>query len=261
MEFEMSSTDVDSAARLRERLAHVLEPRMRLTLVREWLTACEPEVACELLIELVDAPVIPNTVQDPLRESAIALLGLADEAREPGDIEPLSYSFRSRIYAEASRLGAVALTRLLRSPPASEALENENVRLPKELSEIPLGTRRSLAKGDDKNLLDGLVRDPDQMVIENLLRNPRLLERDVVRIAALRPVTASTLDAVARSTRWSHLPRVRVALARNPYCPVEIAMRMIGTLPLPDLRDMCRDPDLHPEVLSQAQAEFERRRP
>jgi len=248
----------EAASRLRSKLEHVLEPRMRLALVREWLLTSTPVDATEALIAVVNARVPPGTIQDPLREAALALLAPESEA---GDEAALPYELRSEIYGEASRRGADELTRLMRTTDARESAEHPELRLPKELAEIPLGRRRSMAKGEDKNVLDGLARDPDRLVIENLLRNPRLREEDIVRVAALRPVAATTLEAVARSERWSRLPRVRVALARNPYSPVEVALKMMSTIPLPDLRAMTSDPDLHPETLDQARAELRRREP
>ena len=41
--------------------------------------------------------------------------------------------------------------------------------------------------------------------------------------------------------------------------PIEIAVQVMGTLPLPDLRELSRDPDLPPATLAQARAELQRR--
>ena len=97
------------------------------------------------------------------------------------------------------------------------------------------------------------------MVIRNLLCNSKLVEADVVRIAALRPVALATLVEVARSERWTTRPRVRAALARNPYTPAHLAIKMVSSLSLGDLRAMTGDPDLHPETMRHVEAELVRR--
>jgi hypothetical protein len=247
---------------LDRKLAHVLEPRMRLTLVREHVLSCTAEEACALIAEVIVRPPGLQAVGDPLRQVVLELItdtsGAADEASsDEGTLLP--YATRREIYAAATRSGDEHVARLLRTAPAILELEEAPRRLPIDLAEIPLGRRRALARGDDRNLLEKLALDPDGLVIANLLRNPRLVELDVVRIAALRPVTSSTLIEVSRSPRWSKSLRVRVALARNPHSPVGLAVKMVATLPLPTLREMCDDPDLHRETRSQIHCEIERR--
>ena len=150
---------------------------------------------------------------------------------------------------------------MLRSVPAQEALEEPERLLSKEIAEMPLGRRRALAKSNHPEWLEQLARDCDPIVIANLLQNPRTVEADVLRIAASRPVAASTLAEIAKSPRWSVRVAIRRALARNPYCPVEIATGIVASLPLEELRVMRGDPDIHPEVRAQLEAELERRTP
>lgn len=248
----------DRCAALDRKLAHVLEPGIRVALVREQVLADAPEEACAWLACALDRT--PGTgAVDPLRDAIVDVLA-PDPDAGPTVAEPLPYAFRRDLYGAAVAFGAERLAALLRSHPAHpDAAETGRRRLAPDVAEIPLGTRRALAKGDDPHLLEKLALDPDATVIANLLRNPRLCERDVVRIAALRPVPPSTLEEVARSARWSTRPRVRVALVRNPHCPVALAMKLIGRLPLADLREMRRDPDLPAETRSQIESELARR--
>jgi hypothetical protein len=128
------------------------------------------------------------------------------------------------------------------------------------MAEIPLGVRRSLARGMDLRVLEKLLLDPDPIVLDHLLRNPRLTEEHVVRIAARRPISEAALRAVAESARYGTRPQVRVAVARNPYCPTDLALRLIGTLPLPVLREMGADGTLEARVRAHARDELRRRR-
>ena len=105
------------------------------------------------------------------------------------------------------------MSRLLRSAAAAAEMRDPAAALPREVAEIPLGMRRSLARGDDPNLLDRLLLDPDPVVIDHLLENPRITEDDVVRIAARRPIPASTLERIHASRRFATRPRVLFAMA------------------------------------------------
>ena len=238
---------------LDRRLAHVLEPGMRRRIVRDALMEAGAETACAVLAQVERRPPrAGQAVQDRLREAIRdVLLGTDSGCAIP-------YELHRDVYESARRSEDVGVMSILRSLPVQEQLEVAV--LPHELSEIPLGRRRSLALGDDPQLLELLTRDLDPVVIRHLLRNPRTREAEVIRIAARRPVAPSTLEEIFRSERWSQRPRVRVALARNPYCPTAIAMRLITTLPMPELREMRSDPGMHEETHASVQRELARRR-
>jgi len=226
---------------------------MRRCMVRDALIEAGADTTCAVLAEVERRP--PGgerMVMDRLRETLRDVL-LATDAESA-----LPYALRRGAYAAARRAQNDTVMGILRSLPDREELQT--ARLPRDLSEIPLGRRRSLALGDDARLLELLARDLDPMVIRHLLRNPRTREAEVIRVAAQRPIAPSTLEEIFQSERWSHLPRVRVAVARNPYCPIAIAMRLIAALPLPELREMRDDPNLHEETRAAAEREIARRR-
>ena len=84
-------------------------------------------------------------------------------------------------------------------------------------------------------------------------------EAEVVRLAAARPVAASSLCEIQRSPRWARRPLVRSALARNPYAPVDVALQQLHALPAQVLREIESDPSLHDAVREHARHELERR--
>lgn len=235
---------------LERKIAHVAEPAMRTALVLETLRALPPAEVYGLLAATLGRAPEAGSEFDRLRDAVhgAVLDGVADDS--------LPYELRRDVYALAVEAGDETVARILRTlPPAHRGA----ARLDPEVAEIPLGRRRSLARGDDPHLLEKLARDSDPVVIRHLLANPRVREQDVVRMAALRPVGASTLAEIARSPRWSGRLHVRVALARNPYSPVDLALRAAESLPTPTLREMRSDPDLHPELIDHVEAELARR--
>jgi hypothetical protein len=113
---------------------------------------------------------------------------------------------------------------------------------------MTLGERKALAMSPEKSTLDRLLFDPEPMVIEKLLKNPRLTLEMVVRIAARRPNRPSILRTVFHSSRWSAQYEVKLALARNPYTSPEITFRLLPALHLQDLRDISSDTTLMQEI-------------
>lgn len=114
---------------------------------------------------------------------------------------------------------------------------------------LPLGVLKSRAR---------LTKNPDELsrlavasnpaVIREVLKNPRLTEALVVRIAARRPARPEPLEEIWRSPKWSTQPAVRRALVFNPYLPPEVAVKIVPTLSLGDLRLLAVDGQVHLSV-------------
>ncbi len=100
--------------------------------------------------------------------------------------------------------------------------------------------------------LSRLATASDPSVVRNVLLNPRLTEELVVRIAARRPARPEPLVEIWRSTRWSTRHAVRRALVFNPYCPPEVAAKIVPLLNANDLRELAGDGSAHPELREQA---------
>jgi hypothetical protein len=165
---------------------------------------------------------------------------------------------------QAERESLLALQRLIRHPVAVAASELRVVGgqvLTKEGRQLTLGERKSLARRPDRETLQRLFGDPHPEVVRRLLRNPRLIEDDVVRLAARRPGRADTLAEIAREPRWAHRPRVRMALVMNPATPPEMAARIAGLLLRPELELVARSPGVPAAIRAVCVEHLERRPP
>jgi hypothetical protein len=158
----------------------------------------------------------------------------------------LPYHLKQPMYAYARKQGYVSISHCFLRPPAQrkrgtgECLSPE----PPE-SDKTLGERRTLARSLDRLVITRVRRDPDPMVVRNLLKNPRLKEEDVIRIASSRPVRAQVLVDISQHRTWLNAPKVQLTLALNPYTPTYITMALLPLLNLKDLREMSGDHKLH----------------
>jgi hypothetical protein len=189
---------------LERRLRGIRETAMRRELVREQLEARDVAEAYALVAAAVRRPERERPALPHLREALHEVLVEGGAARD------LDYERRAALYALAAEQEDEFVMRLLRSSDAAESMRDPGAGLPRSVADIPLGMRRTLAKGFDKGLLERLLLDPDPIVIEHLLENPRVTEDDVVRIAARDRACASgspwpatpTAPPTSRS-RWS----------------------------------------------------------
>jgi hypothetical protein len=243
----------DELEGLERRLRAVAEAPMRRECLLERLEALGPERAYPLVAATLTPPGGAGAARLLLREV------LHEVLREGGASRPVPYALSTGIYAEASARGDEFVMRLLRAPTAAETMEPPEGALHRSVAELPLGVRRALARGSEMAMLDKLLLDPDPVVMRHLLQNPRVTEAHVVRIAARRPIPAETLRAIARSRRFAARTAVRVAVARNPYCPTDVAIGLLGALPLGELREVAADATVHPATRRHAQVELARR--
>jgi hypothetical protein len=192
-----------------------------------------------------------------------ALVAIVDALNGEGTDDLLQ-----RLREQAVGESLLALERLIRLPPKSHRPTSSAP--PREAGEtrdgqrrdqgVPLGARKSLARRPDRDTLQRLLRDPHPDVIRRCLGNPRLVEDDVVRLAARRPGRAEVLAEIARSS-WVHRPRVRLALVMNPGTPVEVVARLVGLLIRPELTMAARSPGVAAMVRALCLEHLERRPP
>jgi hypothetical protein len=165
--------------------------------------------------------------KEPLFAIALLLAGLA--------VDPIL----DRLGEHAAKLRLEDLGRLLRrgavpsQPPPAKVPPYHADR------ELTVGERRSLARRPDRRLFEKLLADPNPMVIERLLANPRLTEDDVVRLVTRRPAPIEAQLAVAR-TAWLCRRRVRMSLLQNPGTPAAVAVPLVALCTKTELRTLAR---------------------
>lgn len=120
----------------------------------------------------------------------------------------------------------------------------------REMDYLTLGEKRSLAKTKEKDILDRLLYDPSPLVVKNILENPRLTEHDVIKMVSRRPNHEAVIKTIFKSEKWLSSYNIKLAIIKNPYTPVGIALGLLFFLKEQDLRDVSRDRSLH-DVIKQ----------
>jgi hypothetical protein len=192
-----------------------------------------------VLLELLDSLDDGSLLGLLLRLDTRARLGDAacrwmttELALTPAVLMELPYERLIELYGAARDSGILELSeRFLGGVAGLEQSREGNPYL-----ELSAGERTAKARHGDRFTVDRLLHDRDVRVIAALLENPLLLERDVVRVAAMRPTNQAILETIAGHRRWGQCYRVRVALAGNPYTPPVLAAQVQKTLLTQDVR-------------------------
>jgi len=124
---------------------------------------------------------------------------------------------------------------------------------------LALGEQLSLARTGGRAVVQVLRRTRLARVAEVLLGNPHLIEDDLVAIAASPQTPPEVLATIGRERRWIARYPIRLALARNLYTPIGVALGMMSGLARHDLAGLAARPE-GPEVLRLAAARVLRER-
>jgi hypothetical protein len=203
----------DEARRLARRLEALEEGPIRTRAAARALAAIDPGAGARLLAAALRAAVAGEP--EPGTALAQALLAPAAE---------LSYEPLAALYAAA----------------AEEGLDDAR------LARLTLGQKKALARRPgDPDLLARFAAEGDPSVVRELLRNPRLTEELVVRIAARRPCRPETLRCLHDDRRWRTRPAVARAIAHNPYAEPALVAKLLPRLSPRELTEVAEDGALH----------------
>jgi hypothetical protein len=155
--------------------------------------------------------------------------------RHPRTPAPLARRFLPHLlWVDLAETAADGRLSALRRRHAEEALAAR-------VQEMAEGEIVALARRASPALVDLLARSRSSRVLAALLGNPRVRERDVVRIATGEEAPTEALRRVARHPEWGGRRAVRVALLRNPRTPVAEALHLVAALASSDLERVVRD--------------------
>lgn len=217
-----------SAFEVGRRLGALPETEMRRQVLGQWLASLADEDIVALMSELAQR----GREHADLEVAALALAQVLEH-------EDLGYERVAVLYRVARRRGDELAARLLltggRQPGSSRPQYGELMSEPS----MPLGWRKTHARGSRRDMIDRLLHDPDPSVLTILLQNPRVVERDAVFLAARRPTTAPAQRAVFTS-RHGRSHAVRLALVMNPYTPVDLAARLLPGLPGHEIEEVAQ---------------------
>jgi hypothetical protein len=97
-----------------------------------------------------------------------------------------------------------------------------------------------LAPKADRAERQVLLQDNDAQVIFSLLKNPRITTEEVIRIARSPLLSTIAAELISKTTIWASNSEIRAALVHNPRTPTPLALKLLPTLPEPEIRQIAK---------------------
>lgn len=134
----------------------------------------------------------------------------------------------------------------------NDEISGERVSMLNRILRMSMKDRVKLAMKGDREARNILIRDPNRVVAQAVMQNPRITENEVEKIASMRTVPEDVLRQIATSRQWSRIYTIVHNLARNPRTPLSNVMSILTRLQLRDLNALSKNRNVSDAVRRQA---------
>ncbi len=117
-------------------------------------------------------------------------------------------------------------------------LPSERISIINRIMKMGMKDRTRMAMKGDREARNILIRDPNRIVAQAVMQNPRITEQEIEKIAAMRTVTEDILRQIAISRQWSRCYSIVHNLARNPRTPIANVLNILSRLQLKKNRNI-----------------------
>ena len=128
----------------------------------------------------------------------------------------------------------------------------ERISLIRRIMFMTVKDRMKLAMKGDREARGILVRDANKVVATAVIHNPRITDREVEGIAAMRAVAEEVLRLIAMNRAWVRSYPIVHNLARNPRTPIGTAVHILPLLRTKDLKAISQSRNVSENVRRQA---------
>jgi hypothetical protein len=129
---------------------------------------------------------------------------------------------------------------------------DERISVINRIMKMGMKDRVKMAIKGDREARNILIRDPNRIVAQAVVANPRITEQEVEKIASMRTVTEDILRQIANNRQWNRSYPVMHNLAKNPRTPMANVLTILARLQLRDLAALSKNRNVSDAVRRQA---------
>ena len=134
----------------------------------------------------------------------------------------------------------------------ADSISGERISMINRILKMGMKDRMKLAMKGDREARNILIRDPNRIVAQAVIQNPKITENEVEKIAAMRTVPEDVLRLIAINRAWARNYMIMHKLALNPRTPIGSAFTILTRLQLRDLIAMTKNRNISDAVRKQA---------
>lgn len=186
-------------------------------------------------------------------DDALFLASMIEVPDDEIDDSWLGLEYIEEIYEETAAQRQAAVDAILGSIRLDENdVGAERVSVINRVMKMSMKDRVRLAMKGDREARNILIRDPNRIVSQAVVQNPRITEQEMEKIAAMRSLSEDILRQVANDRQWSRSYAIVHNLARNPRTPIANVLSILSRLHLRDLSALSKNKNISEAVRRQA---------
>lgn len=133
-----------------------------------------------------------------------------------------------------------------------DSVSAERISMLNRIMKMNMKDRMKLAMKGDREARNLLIRDPNRIVAQAVVQNPKITEQEVEKIATMRTVPEEVLRLIAVNRNWSRNYQIMYKLAQNPRTPLSNSMGILTRLQTKDLLAMSKNRNISEAIRKQA---------
>ncbi len=189
-------------------------------------------------MDLDDAAFLASMIEVPDSETDDSWLGL---------------EYIEEIYEETAEEREAIVNKILGEMRFEESeVSSERLSVLNRVLKMGMKDRVKLAMKGDREARNILIRDPNRIVSQAVVQNPRITEQEMERIASMRSIAEDVLRSIANDRQWSRSYSIVHSLARNPRTPIANVLNILSRLQLRDLKALSANKNVSDAVRRQA---------
>ncbi len=176
-------------------------------------------------------------------DDALFLAELIEVPDSDVDDSWLSLEYIEEIYEETDEQRQAAISKIVGEMRTENDgdVSNERVSMISRIMGMKMKDRVKMAMKGNREARNILIRDPNRIVAQAVIQNPKLTDQEVETISKMRTVPEDVLRQIAINKQWARSYMIIHNLAQNPRTPVGNAMSIIPRLQLRDLLAMAKN--------------------
>ncbi len=128
----------------------------------------------------------------------------------------------------------------------------ERISLIRKIMVMKIKDRIKLAMKGDREARTILIRDSNRIVSTAVVQNPRITDKEVESISAMRAVSDDVLRIIANNRAWARQYPIIHNLVRNPRTPLPTAFTILPRISTRDLKALAQNRNVSDAVRRQA---------
>jgi hypothetical protein len=213
----------------------------------------------EAAAEFIEAAEFAENLRETAGENELSLedaILLADLIEVPDvDVDDswLSLDLIEEIYEESPEQRAAIVDKIVGELGAEgDEITLGRVNLIRKILLMSMKDRIKYAMKGDRQVRNILIRDPNRIVSEAVIKNPKITDQEIEKIATMRTISGDILRQIAINRQWARVYSISLYLAKNPRTPISNVMSILTRLQSRDLKSISENRNVSDAVRQQA---------